>query len=616
MSDETERTDPHAASAPPPRDPPRVLPGGASRGGRRGARLLVAISVVGLVTTIGVGVGAWFFFQDQLAGSGGGAVVDDAYLEVRLTAAMTDAPAEGGLFFDPAQMPLLLTDVTADIRAAATDPSVKGLYLEIESVGGGWAQVQELRDAVTAFVDAGKPCHAWANGYDNKSYYLASSCKEVYLAPAGIFLVNGFAVTNEYYTGTLEKLGVDAEFEHVGDFKTAIEPFERSGPSPAADEAMNSMLDSLYGQMLRGVAASRGQPEEALRALVDRSPITPQAAFDAGLVDGLRYRDEVREGLAGEERTSLRAYHKSRNKGDLLAGTHPKIAVVHAEGAITSGKSSESIFGGRSVGDETMEEILTDIREDDRVSAVVLRVNSPGGSGLASDNIWRQVALTREAGKPVVVSMGDYAASGGYYIAAGADHIVAEPGTLTGSIGVFGGKMNLRGLYEKVGVSLHTWQRGELANLLSSTSGFNEAERAQFRGFLQGFYDIFLARVAAGRDLSTEAVHAVAQGRVWTGEQALAHGLVDELGGLETAVAKAKELGGIGPDDKVTVERFPRQKTFFEVLQEQMQPEAAVPAELALVPELARSWSDLLLLGRVLEDGGVAAMLPGRIEIR
>jgi protease-4 len=245
---------------------------------------------------------------------------------------------------------------------------------------------------------------------------------------------------------------------------------------------------------------------------------------------------------------------------------------------------------------------------------VVLRVNSPGGSGLASDNIWHALKRLKEAGKPLVVSMGDYAASGGYYIAAPGDWIVAEASTLTGSIGVFGGKMNLGGLYEKAGITTHTYRRGQMATIFSPIENFSDPERARFRDFLTSFYEVFLARVGEGRKMDREQVHAVAQGRVWTGAQARDRGLVDEVGGLDVALKKAVELAGLSEADDVRYQRFPRRKTFFEELSEDLG-QAELPAE-AHIPAIREAWSNLETLDRVLADGGVAAMLPGRIEIR
>jgi len=297
--------------------------------------------------------------------------------------------------------------------------------------------------------------------------------------------------------------------------------------------------------------------------------------------------------------------------------------VVHAEGEIIDGESGSSMFGSEKLGDQTFEEEMTEIREDDDIVAVVLRVNSPGGSGLASDNMWHQVDLVKAAGKPVVVSMGDYAASGGYYISAGADKIFAEPGTLTGSIGVFGGKINMAGLYTNLGVTMHTWKRGELAGLLDPQTDFNDAERVQFRAFLSSFYEQFLARVSTGRKMERDAVHEVAQGRVWTGVQAKERGLVDELGGLDRAIATARELAKVGADEELLIDRYPKRKTFVEQLLEDLDEQAGAPtpdvslaALSAVSPELARSVEHLQTLEGILAGGGVAAMLPGMIEVR
>lgn len=591
--------------APPVQAPPAVAP--RPRRTNRGARLLIGISVMGVVTLGAATAGLLFFARDGFPGAG---VTDDSFLEVSLTRPLSDAPGDVGLVVDPKDFPPLVTEVAANIRRAATDDRIQGLYLELGDTGTGWAGTQELYDAVAAFNASGKPCHAYGETFDNKAYYLASACDNVYIAPAGLMLLNGFSVTTEYYAGTLEKLGVSANFEHVGDFKSAVEPFERTGPSDAASLATNEMLDSLYEQLVAGIAKGRGMDPAQVRAIVDDPPITPEAALAAGLVDGLKYRDEVREGIAGEKRTEIKDYRQVESP----LATGPSIAVIHAEGQIISGESGSPLFGGSLVGDRTVTEHLEQVREDADVVAVVLRVNSPGGSGLASDVIWHEIKRTREAGKPVVVSMGDYAASGGYYIAAAADAIVAEPGTLTGSIGVFGGKMNLAGLYEKLGITLHTFQRGQLSGMLSSTSDFSNAERLKFRQFLEGFYEVFLTRVVEGRQMTREEVHAVAQGRVWTGEQALEHRLVDELGGLDVAIARARTLASVAPEDDVGIMRLPKRKTFIDQLVEDMQ-QASVPAELTL-PEVRAAYGRLHALSLVLDGGGVAAMLPGSIEIR
>jgi protease-4 len=603
--DDTRSPTPPAAPAGPP------APERDARRAGSGTRLLIGIAAAGVLTLVASVAGAWFLLKGDL-GSGAGESATTGFLEIEIEPSLTDAPGDVGLALDPSDFPPLVTEVAEDIRRAADDPNVTGLYLEVNGVGGGWAATQEVRDAVVAFGKSGKPCHAWAESLDNKAYYLASACDNVWLAPAGIMLVNGFSVTNEYYAGTFEKIGVKANFEHVGDFKSAVEPFERDAPSEAASLATDELLDSLYGQFVAGIAAGRGMDEAAVRALVDDPSITPEAAIASGLVDGLKYRDEVRVDLAGEERITSRAY------GPPAAApfsSNRTLAVIHAEGQIISGESGSPVFGGSMLGDRTLVEQLDDAREDEDVVAVVLRVNSPGGSGLASDNIWHAVEKLKAAGKPIVVSMGDYAASGGYYISANADYIFAEPGTLTGSIGVFGGKMNIAGLYEKLGITMHTWQRGQLANLLSPTSDFSEPERAKFRTFLEAFYQTFLDRVAAGRKMSKDDVHLVAQGRVWTGQQALERKLVDELGGLDAAVAKARALASVPADETLDIERLPRRRTLVEQVLEDLEKGQTASPEL-MVPGVRESLANVEILGHVLADGGVAAMLPGRLEVR
>ena len=595
-------TDPQPTSStpPPPRRPPQ------SAGSLRVVRLVVGIAVMGVLALMAGAIGVVLL----LTGDSGPGVTEGSFLEVQLDGALRDAPGNEGFVFDAAQFPPLISEVTADIRRAAADDRISGLYLEFSDLGVGWAGAQELRDAIAAFGASGKPCHAWADGYDNKTFFVASACKEVHLSPVGVMLVNGFSLTTEYYAGTFEKLGVTANFEHVGDFKSAIEPYQLAAPSEAASAAMDTMLDGLYGEMVAGIARSRGVTEAQVVSWIDDPPITAAGALERGMVTSLKYRDQVAEAMCGEERTELVDFHELER--DLAAGR--RVAVVHLDGAIVSGDSGAPLFGGSVVGDRSIVEILDDIRESDDIVAVVLRVNSPGGSGLASDNIWRALVRLKEAGKPLVVSMGDYAASGGYYVAAPADWIVAEPSTLTGSIGVFGGKINMAGLYAQLGVTTHTYRRGAMSDLFSPITDFSEPERARFKQFLQSFYDTFVSRVAEGRRMTPEAVHAVAQGRVWTGAQAKERGLVDDLGGLDLALAKAAELAKLMPGDTLGMERFPYRKTLFEQISDDLA-ESSLPPE-AMLPEVRRTWTQLAILDRVLADGGVAAMLPGTLTLR
>lgn len=593
-------TDPGHRRAPSPSKPPAAGSG----------RLLVVVGLlgVGLVAASAASVAVLVGAEAPNLSS------EPAWLEVRVSGSLPDAPGGEGLLADPADLPPLQTELVSAIRAAATDDDIQGLYLKIGGLDMGWASLQELRDAVIAFEASGKPCVAWSGAYSTKEYYLATSCSRVELAPAGLFLVNGISTTQMYFGETFQKYGVSANFEHVGDFKSAVEPYQRTGPSEAAQQATDALLDGLYAQLVEGIAAGRKMEPEAARALLDDPPMTPDEALARGLVDALRYPDELDAETGGEDRRRLKPYLRGL-RADWRKGG-PEIAVIYAEGAIVDGDGGQDMFGGRYIGDGGLNKLIREAREDDDVKAVVLRVNSPGGSGSASDAIWRELELTR-AQKPVVVSMGDYAASGGYYISMGATRIFAEPGTLTGSIGVFGGKLNMAGLYGQVGVKLHTNKRGAFSDLLSGTSDFDEPGRAKFRSFLGAFYDTFVSKAAEGRDMSREDLHAVAQGRVWTGSQALERSLIDELGGLDAAVAFAAKEAGLGEDYALL--RLPQRRGFFEQLAEELSnPDAADAALRAALPAESRAvLGALRRIERVSQaENGVLMIIPGELSVK
>ena len=578
---------------------------------KKSTRLLLWTSILGFLLAIVLAIAVLLIvsFDGGLPTSGPRTLV------LELEGTLPDGPSQGAFILDEADFPPLLTELTQVITAAADDEDIDGLYIELQPIGLGLAGVQELADALHTFRESGKPCTVQADQLGNKEFLLAAACGDIHLAPAGLVLVNGLAVEHTYYAETLEKVGVKPNFAHVGDFKTAVEPFERTGPSEAAMEATDAMLDSLYGQFVTLAARGRGLDEAQVRTVIDQLPLTPAAAQEAGLVDGQAYAGELRP---DEDASIDLDRYLSRVRADNRQ--NPQIAVIHAEGSIVSGESGSGMFGGSFVGDIDLIADLEQARDDEDVVAVVLRVNSPGGSGLASDNIWHAVQAVREA-KPVVVSMGDYAASGGYYIAMGSDRIVAQPGTLTGSIGVFGGKMNVRGLYEKLGFHLHGYKRGELADIFSGTSDFSEGGRERFEAYLETFYQLFLGRAAEGRGMSVDAMHAVAQGRVWTGAQALERGLVDDLGGLDVAIAQARDIAGV--TEETGILRLPRQRTFLEELLDDIQ-NASIGAragdpnlEIARLLGAEPALQALETMARVLgPDAGVAAMPPCLIEVR
>ncbi len=503
------------------------------------------------------------------------------------------------------------------MRKAAVDDRIAGVIMRIEPLGCSLGKIQELRGAVARYREAtDKPIVAYLETSGNKEYYLASACSDVYMAPEGMMFFIGLRFGVTFFKGTLEKLGVDAQFARIGQYKSAVEPFTRDEMSDSYREMLESLADGLFDDMLADIAVDRELPLEQLRAIVDDPPLTADAAFEAGLVDQLVYRDELEAQLkqADEEEWSLVSMDTYARvpPGSLGLGDGPEIAVIYCEGAIMSGESAPPYYGGdQTMGSDTITRVLRQARKDDHIEAVVMRVDSPGGSGLASDVIWREVELTR-AEKPVVVSMSDYAASGGYYISMGADAIVAQPGTLTGSIGVYSGKFSLGGLYEKVGLSVETVERGDYAGLMSPSEPFTDAERAKIEGMIESFYDTFIEKAAEGRKRDPSEVDRVARGRVWTGKQAMEVGLVDELGGFRTALDRAKELAGIDADQEVSLVILPERRT---MLQELLDPDDSTgtalrpPAEL-LLPGLGEALGPLLARVPVLEAGGPIVMMP------
>ncbi|MGE3707133.1 MAG: signal peptide peptidase SppA, partial [Vicinamibacterales bacterium] len=401
----------------------------------------------------------------------------------------------------------------------------------------------------------------------------------VFLMPASPLDLTGVATYQVFLRGTLDLIGVFPDLRHVGDYKTAVNTFTEKGYTPAHKEMDASLNRSLYDELVRGIAESRKKPEAEVRTLIDQGPFLPEDALKAGLVDDVAYEDEVRErihaavagrgevdpddvrDLDGEDYARVSAGSLGLNRG-------PRIGVIYASGAITGGRSGFDPVNGEVVGSETLIEYIRRAREDRSLRALVLRVDSPGGSATASDAIWRELTLakTEQGGRPLVASMSDLAASGGYYIAMAADAIVAQPSTLTGSIGIFGGKFVTRGLYEKLGATIDSTSDGRHAELESPARPFTPEEAQKFEEQLQAFYDQFVEKVAESRKTTPEAIDRVAQGRVWTGTQAREQGLVDALGGLSRAIALAKERAKIEPDTDVELVVFPPRRSLYELL--------------------------------------------------
>jgi protease IV len=614
---------------------------------RRGRALVLVLVLFLLVVLVGSVVAIF-----SMLGGSGPSVTEGSVLVVDIGGPLPEQPMAEQPMPGLGRRYLSVMEIDSSLRKAAVDERVERVLIRPYGMSAGFGKVQELRTIIETFkVDSeGKPVTCWMETAGNREYYLATACDEIWMAPEGFMLVNGLHLGVTFYKGTLDKLGVEAEFARAGRYKSAVEPLTSEHMSPAFREMMESLADSIYDDLVTAIADSRGLTEAEVRAIIDDPPLTSAGAARVGLIDGLLYEDQLDDLLAGRDvepialdlpagagllatgddddsarldplrpmvrdvpvelppedptEAAAQAEHDAAlDKADELTGDDddepdverismsdyrlvspaslglgkgPKVAVLFCEGQITSGESNPGgALGGQSMGSDTIAGALRKIREDDSIEALVLRIDSPGGSGLASDVIWREVQLVNDK-MPVVVSMGDYAASGGYYIAMGADAIVAQPGTLTGSIGVFGGKYNLGGLYEKIGLTTDSVKRGEMSDLFAADRSLGEDGHAKLSEFIDEFYGDFITKAAEGRDTTPEEVHRVAQGRVWTGAQAHAVGLVDELGSFRTALQLAKEKAGIDGEARLVI--YPRQPTFWEMLLEGSGPGLLAPA--------------------------------------
>jgi protease-4 len=494
-------------------------------------------------------------------------------LELDLTHPLAEggAPDPLGAVLARRRLPLRL--VLDALRRAADDRRVRALVVKL---GGArspltMARAQELSEAVRHLRSHGKRTVAWAEtfgelGQGSVPYYLASGFDEVWVQPSGDLCLTGAATQVPFLRGALDRAGITPQIAQRHEYKNAANLFTEQGFTPAHREATNQLVGSLMDQLVAGIAAGRDLASAEVRALVDRAPLFAAEALEAGLVDRLGYRDEVYAATrerAGTDAVLLSVGHYGRSKlaelsSRVAAKRRDVVALVQVTGPIHLGRSRRTPVGNGTAGSDTVIAALRSATQAPDVKAVVLRVTSPGGSYVASDAIWRQVALARQAGKPVVVSMGDVAASGGYFVAMGADAIVAQPATITGSIGVVSGKQVVDGLAGRLGIAHEGIAAGKHGLMFSPLREFSDDEWDRLNAWLDRVYDDFVTKVADGRGLPADRVNEVARGRVWTGADAKAHGLVDDLGGLATATAKARDLAGLPPATDTDVRVYPR----------------------------------------------------------
>ena len=571
---------------------------------------------------------------------------------VELDGSMTDGVGQGGLLAD---MSPHLHRIVERLDKAATDPRVKGVLLAIGSPDLGRARADELRAAVARVRKAGKPVTAHLVGSAPGPYAVALACDRIVMPPAATLEITGVRAEVMFYKTLLDRLSVDAEILQVGEFKGAGEPMTRSAMSPQLRAQYESFVGDLFEQLVERVAAERKLAPEKVRELIDVGVFTPQAALAAGLIDAVGYQDEAVAELsrtAGiDEPRVVREYGAKKvdtdfsgvggmvkllemlsgKKPDAPAGKDRQVAVVYLTGEITQGKGTDDILAGGSAGGETICKAIREAAANPKVVAIVLRIDSPGGSALASDLIWREAVRCT---KPVVASLSDTAASGGYYVAVGCDKIVAAPGTLTGSIGVVGGKISVGNTLEKVGVHTDVVSRGRNAGWLSMQTPFTPPEREAFLDTMNDVYRLFTSKVAEGRKLDPDRVGALAEGRVYTGRMAKGLGLVDRLGTLDDAVDEAKQLAGIAGDAPVERLLLPEPRGLFEDLfgataidgAPAVKAAAALPvpgaalrglllARIAGIPGLEALAEDADALVR-LGSGQPLLVLPARVRVR
>jgi len=559
-------------------------------------------------------------------------VKDNSVLVLNVTGALPDYVAEEPLAKALGiRSKLSFSSLLTQLRKAKVDERIGAVLVDINFPDIGWGKSLELREAIADFKTSGKPVYAYMEMGTNREYYLATAADKIFLPPSGDLYINGFAAEAMFYKGSLDKLGIEADVIQIGPkYKNAPDRYTRKEMSDGQREVINAVLDEYFDRYTTAVAESRKKSKDDVKATIDAAPYNANQAKSLGLIDDALYREQVddllKETLGYKKDDKLRTIgagaYRDIPSDSLGLNNGEKIAVIFASGAITSGRSTNGPVSGEMIGSDTLVEAIKDATDDKSIKAIVLRVDSPGGSALASDLIWHAIENAKEK-KPVVVSMSDVAASGGYYIACNANKIVAEPTTITGSIGVFMGKPVVKGFYNWLGVTNEYVMRGKNAGIFRETEKWTPEERAKMVEQTNSiYYDNFVPKVAKGRAKSTEDVNTLGQGRVWTGTQAKGNGLIDEFGGLEKAISVAKELANLPADKDVKRVVLPEPKPFLQTLfgdddsSSDVKNEQAQAAILDSLPaDIRRSFRYAALLDRM-QRGEAMAFLPYALQIK
>jgi protease-4 len=522
----------------------------------------------------------------------------------------TDPAGVLGQIFEP---PPTVRSIVDALRKAKADDRITSVIIRPTSTAALWGKVQEVRDAILDFKGSKKPIIAYLEYGGEQELYLASACDKVFLLPTSSLDLTGMASYELFLRGTLDKIGAFPDTLHIGEYKTASNTFTEHTYTAAHREMAESLNSDLFEQLVRGLADGRHKSESEIRALIDHGPFLPEDAVRTGLVDDLAYEDELDDKVrlsTGPVHFLEQSDYRNVSLSSLGMNRGQRIAVIYAVGLISSGESSYDSPQGQVVGSDTLVAYLRKARADNSIKAIVLRIDSPGGSAIASDVIWREVQLTREV-KPVIASMSDVAASGGYYIAMPATAIVAQPSTLTGSIGVVMMKFVIDGTLKKLGINMEHVQEGRYADMYSPVRAFTPEERAKVEEQMQATYDAFVEKAAAGRNTTPEKIDAIGQGRVWTGQQAKTLGLVDELGGLTRALALAKQRARIPQDADVQLVIYPPRQSIYDLV---ASPFGRSDSMTAIAPFLGlgdhRALQQLVAPLRVFRRGEPLALMP------
>jgi protease IV len=530
--------------------------------------LFAGIGILTVLLIAGIGVAIWRFAPQQQS------LPETIVLNTDLNDGLADTPSSDALSDVVFGRKPVLHDFLDALERAGGDARVKGVYVSLGNDTLGLATCQQLRDAISAFRAKGKFAMAFATSFGefgpgNRPYYLATAFDQIWLQPLGSVGLIGLQTDVPFFRGALDKLGIVPSFAHREEYKTAMNSLTETSMTAAQREETWDLLENSNQQIVDGIAAARKLPPSQVSTLVDAGPFLADEAKHAGLIDRIGYSDVTssearRRAGPGAKFVTTKRYLDIAGRPDASGA---KIALIYADGLITeSDGASGPLIGTTGVTARRLTRAFRQAAADKDVRAILFRIDSPGGSAVASETIWREVAEARAHGKPVIASMGNVAASGGYYIAAPADKIVAEPATITGSIGVLAGKLVIAGLLDKLGVTAQTVGHSGNAGMFSELSDFTPGQQQRLNAFLDAVYTGFKQRVAAGRHMSMDKIEAVAKGRVWTGEEAKQKGLVDELGGYETALRLVKEVAKIKPDEGINLVVFPREKTSFEKL--------------------------------------------------